>query len=247
MYLCCFLWCYRTCHQGHWKISVKSSDRPVSWRENCTITFKVSRVKLTQRQVHGAWWFMYSSCLKCAENEFCFSGQNGFAVVRPPGHHAEESTPMWVKFSKPSLYAFSQFPSERTFCLHLLRHCSETLCFERQQSVRVVIFLCKYTADINVFALSWRYTLMSRLCSSTACPKLSIIKLIFSLMSLFTFRGFCYFNSVAIAAKLLQQRLNVSKILIVDWVSSTYSTVTCSLFGECTHVYWREVASFSIF
>ncbi|XP_059356536.1 histone deacetylase 4-like [Carassius carassius] len=49
--------------------------------------------------------------------------RNGFAVVRPPGHHAEESTPM----------------------------------------------------------------------------------------------GFCYFNSVAISAKLLQQRLNVSKILIVDW------------------------------
>ncbi|NXX70768.1 HDAC4 deacetylase, partial [Spizella passerina] len=45
--------------------------------------------------------------------------KNGFAVVRPPGHHAEESTPM----------------------------------------------------------------------------------------------GFCYFNSVAVAAKLLQQRLNVSKIL----------------------------------
>ncbi|XP_063743622.1 histone deacetylase 4 isoform X6 [Eleginops maclovinus] len=49
--------------------------------------------------------------------------KNGFAVVRPPGHHAEESTPM----------------------------------------------------------------------------------------------GFCYFNSVAVAAKLLQQRLNVSKVLIVDW------------------------------
>ncbi|XP_077431566.1 histone deacetylase 4-like isoform X2 [Vanacampus margaritifer] len=49
--------------------------------------------------------------------------KNGFAVVRPPGHHAEESTPM----------------------------------------------------------------------------------------------GFCYFNSVAIAAKLLQQRLNINRILIVDW------------------------------
>ncbi|XP_053453085.1 histone deacetylase 4 isoform X2 [Nycticebus coucang] len=49
--------------------------------------------------------------------------KNGFAVVRPPGHHAEESTPM----------------------------------------------------------------------------------------------GFCYFNSVAVAARLLQQRLHVSKILIVDW------------------------------
>lgn len=32
-------------------------------------------------------------------------------------------------------------------------------------------------------------------------------------------RGFCYFNSVAVAARLLQQRLSVSKILIVDWVS----------------------------
>ncbi|XP_061044999.1 histone deacetylase 4 isoform X5 [Eubalaena glacialis] len=49
--------------------------------------------------------------------------KNGFAVVRPPGHHAEESTPM----------------------------------------------------------------------------------------------GFCYFNSVAVAAKLLQQRLCVSKTLVVDW------------------------------
>lgn len=29
--------------------------------------------------------------------------------------------------------------------------------------------------------------------------------------------GFCYFNSVAIAAKQVQQRLNVSKILILDW------------------------------
>ncbi|KAJ8260106.1 hypothetical protein GJAV_G00177130 [Gymnothorax javanicus] len=29
--------------------------------------------------------------------------------------------------------------------------------------------------------------------------------------------GFCYFNSVAIAAKQLQKRLNLSKILIVDW------------------------------
>ncbi|KAJ8359155.1 hypothetical protein SKAU_G00156800 [Synaphobranchus kaupii] len=29
--------------------------------------------------------------------------------------------------------------------------------------------------------------------------------------------GFCYFNSVAIAARQLQQRMNLSKILIVDW------------------------------
>lgn len=30
--------------------------------------------------------------------------------------------------------------------------------------------------------------------------------------------GFCFFNSVAIAAKLLQQKLDIRKILILDWV-----------------------------
>uniref|UniRef100_A0A4W5P5R0 Histone deacetylase domain-containing protein n=1 Tax=Hucho hucho TaxID=62062 RepID=A0A4W5P5R0_9TELE len=30
--------------------------------------------------------------------------------------------------------------------------------------------------------------------------------------------GFCFFNSVAIAAKQLQHKLSISKILIVDWV-----------------------------
>lgn len=38
----------------------------------------------------------------------------------------------------------------------------------------------------------------------------------------FVCRGFCFFNSVAITAKLLQQKLGVSKILIVDWVSGSY-------------------------
>lgn len=31
--------------------------------------------------------------------------------------------------------------------------------------------------------------------------------------------GFCFFNSVAITTKLLQQKLNVGKVLIVDWVN----------------------------
>lgn len=30
--------------------------------------------------------------------------------------------------------------------------------------------------------------------------------------------GFCFFNSVAIAARLLQQKLDVRKIMILDWV-----------------------------
>ena len=34
----------------------------------------------------------------------------------------------------------------------------------------------------------------------------------------FYFRGFCYFNSLAIATKLLRKRLQVPKVLIVDWV-----------------------------
>lgn len=36
--------------------------------------------------------------------------------------------------------------------------------------------------------------------------------------------GFCFFNSVAIAAKLLQQKLDTRKILIVDWVRRKFSS-----------------------
>ncbi|RZF40232.1 hypothetical protein LSTR_LSTR015020 [Laodelphax striatellus] len=31
--------------------------------------------------------------------------------------------------------------------------------------------------------------------------------------------GFCFFNSVAIAARLLQQRLDLRRMLIVDWAT----------------------------
>jgi len=35
-------------------------------------------------------------------------------------------------------------------------------------------------------------------------------------------RGFCYFNSVAIAAKQLKDKLKTGKILILDWVCMIY-------------------------
>lgn len=47
---------------------------------------------------------------------------------------------------------------------------------------------------------------------------------------MFVHRGFCYFNSVAIAAKQLQNKLNVSKILIVDWVSTKRAAALTLLF-----------------
>lgn len=34
--------------------------------------------------------------------------------------------------------------------------------------------------------------------------------------------GFCFFNSVAIAARLLQQKLDVRKIMILDWVREPF-------------------------
>ncbi len=39
-------------------------------------------------------------------------------------------------------------------------------------------------------------------------------------------RGFCFFNSVAIAAKQLQQKLSASKILVVDWVRALHSNLS---------------------
>lgn len=48
-----------------------------------------------------------------------------------------------------------------------------------------------------------------------------------------TDRGFCYFNSVAIAAKQLQHKLSVSKILIVDWVRQLVSS---GVFAVVVHI-----------
>ena len=39
----------------------------------------------------------------------------------------------------------------------------------------------------------------------------------FSPKDFYVFRGFCYFNSIAVAAKLLLSRLRLTRILIVDW------------------------------
>lgn len=38
------------------------------------------------------------------------------------------------------------------------------------------------------------------------------------------FRGFCYFNSVAIAAKQMREKLKMKRIMILDWVSINHVT-----------------------
>lgn len=40
--------------------------------------------------------------------------------------------------------------------------------------------------------------------------------------------GFCFFNSVAIAAKLLQQKLDMRRILIIDWVNKLRNLFLCN-------------------
>jgi hypothetical protein len=44
-------------------------------------------------------------------------------------------------------------------------------------------------------------------------------------------RGFCFFNSVAIACRQLQQQRKASKILIVDWVGP--ATYYLEIMGPC--------------
>ena len=46
----------------------------------------------------------------------------------------------------------------------------------------------------------------------------------------FLSRGFCYFNSIAIAAKQLREKYKLNKILVVDWVS--YMTLFPQLAAE---------------
>lgn len=49
-------------------------------------------------------------------------------------------------------------------------------------------------------------------------------------------RGFCFFNSVAISAKLLQQKLSVGRILIVDWVRAAGPGGGAQRGGSCVCV-----------
>lgn len=53
--------------------------------------------------------------------------------------------------------------------------------------------------------------------------------------------GFCFFNSVAIAAKFLQQRLRVRKIFIFDWVSANWFEccyiLLCVCMCGCVYIY----------
>lgn len=48
------------------------------------------------------------------------------------------------------------------------------------------------------------------------CRVISALMVNIFMFSVFR-RGFCYFNSVAVAAKLLLSQLHVTRILIVDW------------------------------
>ncbi|CAN9512375.1 unnamed protein product [Ophioblennius macclurei] len=49
--------------------------------------------------------------------------------------------------------------------------------------------------------------------------------------------GFCFFNSVAIAAKQLQHKLNVSKILIVDWDVHHGNGTQCAFYNDPSVLY----------
>ncbi|XP_029110029.1 histone deacetylase 5 isoform X2 [Scleropages formosus] len=52
-----------------------------------------------------------------------------------------------------------------------------------------------------------------------------------------TAMGFCFFNSVAVAAKLLQQKLNVGKILIVDWDIHHGNGTQQAFYGDASVLY----------
>ena len=70
-------------------------------------------------------------------------------------------------------------------------------------------------------------TLLKKLTSLHLAYDISSVILIFNIVSFC--RGFCYFNSVAIAARLLRLKLSVERVLIVDWVSPLTLLTSCNL------------------
>lgn len=71
------------------------------------LVFKVATRELKVTAIPLVWFFLQQGCMivmdlsgeaeeeiRAAVANCALSLQNGFAVVRPPGHHAEESTPM---------------------------------------------------------------------------------------------------------------------------------------------------------
>lgn len=100
-------------------------------------------------------------------------------------------------------------------------HCFRSLCFCLYCLIDRAVCLWLHCRTVSLWSgrrdTTQRRALPceTRLC---VCPSVLSSCALVTLVLSSNHRGFCYFNSVAIAAKLLQQRLDVSKILIVDWV-----------------------------
>ena len=78
---------------------------------------------------------------------------------------------------------------------------------------------------------TWTKTGLPLLFDKVVCVFLVVffklhVKNVFCFLS----RGFCYFNSIAIAAKQLREKYKLNKILVVDWVS--YMTLFSQLAAE---------------
>ena len=77
---------------------------------------------------------------------------------------------------------------------------------------------CNITMVKACMYVLFKQEVLSFFANTSGAPQLQKL---FSFINVsFSCRGFCYFNSVAIAARLLRLKLSVERVLIVDWVSS---------------------------
>ncbi|KAI5635197.1 histone deacetylase domain-containing protein [Phthorimaea operculella] len=162
--------------------------------------------------------------------------RNGFAVVRPPGHHAEPNQAMGFCFFNNVAVAarvlHTRLRLQRILIVDWVSSKRSTRIPQHNQAMGFCFF---NNVAVAARVLHTRLRLQRILIVDWVSSKRST-----RISQHNQAMGFCFFNNVAVAARVLHTRLRLQRILIVDW-DVHHGNGTQQIFYEDPHVLYISI------